>query len=496
MKNIKALSGIILYAATIVLLVVACNLGSDIEAFRPPVIVPPEVTQQFHTVTFCINGANGQIPTARTVEAGFNVQLPGFDCYDFSKDDYVFYRWSTAPDGNGNIFLPGSTYTPSADRTFYAKWVNENDVFVITFKDYDGSIIGDKNVMRNTAATAPPPPNRSGLTFSGWFRNEELTIPYNFASLVVGDITLYAKWVCTVTFNSNGGSIVPNQIVEIGGTVEIPDYPTRSGHIFEGWYSDAGLTNKWNFQTGTVNNNITLHAKWTIANGHVINFRTNGGTAIPPQILQTGEPIGRPDPDPTRVGYTFRNWFTNEQHNVLFPFGTLAARDLTIHAGWTPITYTVVYDGNGATSGNTATSSHTYDVEGKLRENGFVRDGFVFWGWNTEKDGSGKGYTDEEAVINLRSTAGDFTLYAQWAIYYSITANNTPSTLSLIFTFSQNPGQITRADINIANGCTQGQYTVSRVCRDRRRTDLRATVDEQHGVINQGSKCIFNKRND
>lgn len=51
----------------------------------------------------------------------------------------------------------------------------------------------------------------------------------------------------------------------------------------------------------------------------------------------------------------------------------------------------------------------------KLRRNSFSCKGYVFTGWNTRPDGTGKAFKEEEAVWNLSSTEGDTVfLYAQW----------------------------------------------------------------------------------
>ena len=65
----------------------------------------------------------------------------------------------------------------------------------------------------------------------------------------------------TVTFVSNGGTAVPSQTVERGGTAAEPPAPTRSGYQFAGWYSDKDLTQVWDF-TQSVNADLTLYAKW------------------------------------------------------------------------------------------------------------------------------------------------------------------------------------------------------------------------------------------
>ena len=85
------------------------------------------------------------------------------------------------------------------------------------------------------------------------------------------------------------------------------------------------------------------------------------------------------------------------------------------YAHWKPITYTIKYDGNGATSGIMKDSSHTYDTVKKLRKNAYIKDEIKFSGWNTKVDGTGKWYKDEAEVNNLTTKDGEIiTLYAQW----------------------------------------------------------------------------------
>ena len=76
----------------------------------------------------------------------------------------------------------------------------------------------------------------------------------------------------------------------------------------------------------------------------------------------------------------------NEGLNATFTsaddlYAKLATRttgNKSLTARWTANTYTVKYDGNGATSGSTASSTHTYDRESKLTPNGFKRTNYLF----------------------------------------------------------------------------------------------------------------------
>ena len=88
-------------------------------------------------------------------------------------------------------------------------------------------------------------------------------------------------------------------------------------------------------------------------------------------------------------------------------------KDHTLKAVWTPNTYTINYNGNGSTSGSTASSTHTYDIASNLTTNGFKKTGYKFIGWNTAADGSGTAYLDGASVTRAISS-GSITLYAQW----------------------------------------------------------------------------------
>lgn len=81
--------------------------------------------------------------------------------------------------------------------------------------------------------------------------------------------------------------------------------------------------------------------------------------------------------------------------------------------------YSVLYDGNNATSGSTTDSKHYYKKDTiTIKDNAFVKDGYKFVGWNTEKDGSGKSYkagaTFAASSLPFNKSINLMTLYAQW----------------------------------------------------------------------------------
>lgn len=65
-----------------------------------------------------------------------------------------------------------------------------------------------------------------------------------------------------VTFESNGGSAVAAKRVSENSHLLMPDKPTKEGHIFAGWYEDAGFTKVFDFDSTAITQSMTLYAKW------------------------------------------------------------------------------------------------------------------------------------------------------------------------------------------------------------------------------------------
>ena len=71
----------------------------------------------------------------------------------------------------------------------------------------------------------------------------------------------------TVSFDSNGGSVVPSQTVEKGKKADEPSNPARienisgydADYVFDGWFYGEI---KWDFANMTVTKDMTLIARW------------------------------------------------------------------------------------------------------------------------------------------------------------------------------------------------------------------------------------------
>lgn len=66
--------------------------------------------------------------------------------------------------------------------------------YTVTFHSNGGSPVASQTVKAGEKASEPSAPTKGEMYFAGWFSDSDLTVPYDFAAPVNGDITLYAKW--------------------------------------------------------------------------------------------------------------------------------------------------------------------------------------------------------------------------------------------------------------------------------------------------------------
>lgn len=68
-----------------------------------------------------------------------------------------------------------------------------------------------------------------------------------------------------------------------------------------------------------------------------VTFDSKGGSTVDSQTVGAGGTISQPT-DPTRDGYTFAGWFTDEGCTQPFDFNTPVSGDTTLYADWDPVT--------------------------------------------------------------------------------------------------------------------------------------------------------------
>ncbi len=212
------------------------------------------------TVKFDANG-HGTAPADITAIDGDKIEPA-----DITAEGYTFAGW--CKDKDCTIPWEFDTDTVSGDITLYANWSLNS--YNITYHLNGGNL--DENAPKTYTygkALALPIPTKKGYDFVGWYEDSGAT-GNNITAISdtrTGDVELYAKWSAnsyTVTFDSNGHGTAPADITaKYSETIAKPNDITAVGYIFGGWYKDKACDKVWNFDTDTVDGDITLYAKWS-----------------------------------------------------------------------------------------------------------------------------------------------------------------------------------------------------------------------------------------
>lgn len=387
-----------------------------------------------YTATFDANG--GSTPNPKTIKKKYGEALGTLPTT--SRTGYTFQGWYTAKTGGTKIST--TTKMPSNNVTYYAQWKP------ITYKVHYN---GNGSTANNPGSVAQMDDSvhtydvkkalsknqyeKIGWDFVGWntkadgsgtsYKDGQEVV--NLASKQDAVVQLYAQWepsTFRVVFDPNGGE-TPTPFSEKEGEQNKPigEMPTtkRKGYTFLGWFDSKNADAKKVDENTIIRNKLTtVYAHWEL-NSYSITYDYDGGTPVSNPTSYNVDTNTFTLKNPTRTGYRFDGWTgsngTTPQTTVTIKKGTTG--DLSYTANWTPIFYTVEYNGNGATGGSTASSSHTYDKPKQLTKNGFTKSNNMFVQWNTKPDGSGVAYRDQEVVENLTTTNGaTVTLYAIWEI--------------------------------------------------------------------------------
>ncbi|MBQ6987454.1 MAG: InlB B-repeat-containing protein, partial [Oscillibacter sp.] len=290
------------------------------------------------------------------------------------------------PDGTV-ILLEDTEY-----RNFYyvvtltAKWTPE-PIKASVYYDLSGGTgtvedsavyVPNDKITLSTAAPTPP----EGKLFLGWLDSAgNLYQPggvFTYSSedlLTVRDdeewLVLTAQYedipepvYSTITFDTNGGSMVSPITLEPGEAVAAPAAPTRTGYTFAGWSPALPAT--------MPDTDTTATAQWT-PNPYTITFDTGRGSAVTPMTQDFDTPI-TPPANPALTGYSFVAW------NPVLP-ASMPAQDLTVKAVWVVNSYTLTFDTDGGSEVDAVTD--IYGARITPPENP-TKAGYTFDGWSRE----------------------------------------------------------------------------------------------------------------
>ena len=339
--------------------------------------------------------SNGQIYDSLSVREGKSVKETKSDFADPENTGYRFDGWYTDQEYTSSFSIEDPI---SGDVTVYAKWVK---YWEITFVTGDPDVViadNPQHVDQGKYAIRPADPERTGYHFDGWYN--EFGILYEFDTMVYEDITLTARWTPTynVSFDTGeGGPAVDSQEVVEGKQATAPSDPVWDGHHFSGWYSDATYATEYDFDT-PVTEAITIYAKWT----YKVSFDTGeDGSDVEPQYVSENGQATEPS-DPTREGYHFAGWYSDEECTTEYDFDTPVVADITLYAKWA---YKVTF----STGSGSAVAPQLVVKDGKAQEPADppVWEGHTFKGWYSDE-----GCTQLYDFATL--VKGDITIYAKW----------------------------------------------------------------------------------
>jgi|GEM_PF-2877020 len=263
----------------------------------------------------------------------------------------------------------------------------------------------------------------------------DTTVPHIVAP-ITNIVTLYYKVnaAYTVQYQGNGGSgslLDADSPYAAGAAVTVLENAgdfVRKNWVFTGWNTAADGSGTAYTDGGTDSftmsaSNVVLYAQWDENATYNVTYADgmDGSGSVPSDSTDyySGETVivlAKPA-DLTNTDKTFAGWL-NSEDGMTYLGGTafLVTADTTLSAVWTDDKYTVQYQGNGG-SGSLLDTDSPYAVGAPVTvlENAgdFVRENWVFTGWNTAADGSGSAYAGG-GTDTFDMPASNVVLYAQW----------------------------------------------------------------------------------
>lgn len=273
-------------------------------------------TPNIYTISFDSNGGS----SVNNVTGNYDTNIPNIIIP--TKEGYTFSGWYI----DNETFIEAYELTKFREViTLYAKWT---EYPVISFNTNGGSDVTPISNNSGSTITAPNNPTKEHFSFVGWYLDNETFINgYEFTVMPESDLVLYAKWEnvkYTVNFNIDG-QIESKEFDSLYTLTinDIPSIPTKTH------YDQVDAS--WNINPidYVLVGNKTFNVLYT-ANEYVISFNTNDGEEIESITITYNEEFILPNA--IKLGYTFENWYLDEDLSEQYYDYTQITSDITLFA--------------------------------------------------------------------------------------------------------------------------------------------------------------------
>lgn len=202
-----------------------------------------------------------------------------------------------------------------------------------------------------------------------------------FILFIVGCTTTPTEVKYTITYETDGGTIIKSEEVFEGDYIPCPEEPTKEGFLFLGWYMEETYETAVDFNQ-TVTEDLTIYAKWrdlSIVQINTITYILNGSinSELNPETF-TYSDLPLILNEPTLNGKHFVGWFIDGKEIDSIPKNYEYDKDITLEARFEDI-YTINYYGFG--SDTVTNPTEYYPSSGIINLNIPQIAGYTFLGW-------------------------------------------------------------------------------------------------------------------
>ena len=314
------------------------------------------INAQYEQITFLVTfkDLDGTVLKTETVNHGADATAPIVPVHE----GFVFARWNL----EFTNVLSDLVIIALYDKTY-----------LVSFKDYDGTVLKTEIVLSGSSATAPNNPERTGYTFTRW--DQEF-------NSITSDLEIIAQYTInqyTIIFKDYDDTILKTETVTYKASATAPDDPERNGYTFT----------RWDQEFNSITSDLEIIAQYTI-NQYTIIFKDYDGTILKSELVEYLSYATAPN-NPERTGYSFTGW----DQDI-----SMITSCLVVNATYEILKYTVTFN----TNGGVPIDSLFVEYHKTLTLPIPIKEGYLFMRWEL----NGEQFTESDVIIE------DITLDAVW----------------------------------------------------------------------------------